>query len=427
MEQSNENTRDVYNESNIIHGIEQKKYRSKSNSSINIDDSDINTDNIEYAINNSQVKSESNSFANTLKSYNNANKEAIKSKEYKKKIPKPNMSNKSNQVANGMNGKVGKFRNSNSIDVSISNKDKSELINSISNVYNNFINKENSDSKITINIYNNYSHTNNNVNTTNINNTSVIDYDKDVCKIDNNRFISNNENNQEIQNDLPNISNNKANATVKTVSNNGNNKTKKIRINLSDSNTEVNLLFKKLKNISMILEEDFKDQLCNNSNETKNYNILPISFHRQPNSHHLTAEFNNNDKLNKINTTPQIIDGQESTSRGRMLKEIEDYIEKNMQEMYKEINSLKLNYEEEINELDGLGNAYITIQDSLKEEMNNEVDNMKAQYENLRIKGVEHIVNRYKQKKTKLKRLSMSSTSGINSSIKWNNTNHFNL
>eukprot|EP00340_Litonotus_pictus_P000045 CAMPEP_0170522276 /NCGR_PEP_ID=MMETSP0209-20121228/7724_1 /TAXON_ID=665100 ORGANISM="Litonotus pictus, Strain P1" /NCGR_SAMPLE_ID=MMETSP0209 /ASSEMBLY_ACC=CAM_ASM_000301 /LENGTH=148 /DNA_ID=CAMNT_0010809707 /DNA_START=386 /DNA_END=829 /DNA_ORIENTATION=- len=148
--------------------------------------------------------------------------------------------------------------------------------------------------------------------------------------------------------------------------------------------------------MKLIIEEDLKEQ----------ESAISYQISRNSTEQIVSAQlFQKKDKQN--------LEINESTSKGRMMREIELFIEKNMEEMHKEIFSIRENYEEEISQLTGLGDVYVTIIESLKEEMSGEIDNMKAQYEDLRLRGVESITASYKQKSTKRKRLSVSSKSGF--------------
>ncbi len=50
---------------------------------------------------------------------------------------------------------------------------------------------------------------------------------------------------------------------------------------------------------------------------------------------------------------------RESAIKSMLLKDIEDYIEKNMKEMYKALDELKLSFEDELNNVDGM--CYLLI------------------------------------------------------------------
>lgn len=177
-----------------------------------------------------------------------------------------------------------------------------------------------------------------------------------------------------------------------------------VEIDLSESQVEIDLLNKRLKIMSAFIEEDMKEQL-GGGGDLQNEILSNLNNSSKINIDYFNEIVEKN-KKNKI----EIVD---TTVRGKMMKEIEEFIEKNMNEMHNEILSIKSNYEEEILQLMGLDDVYGQLRESIMEEMSSEVENMKAQYEILRIKGIEVITNKYKYKKNKLKRLSMGSISGI--------------
>ena len=62
-----------------------------------------------------------------------------------------------------------------------------------------------------------------------------------------------------------------------------------------------------------------------------------------------------------------------------MLREIEDYVQKNMNEIYQALEELKASFQEEINEAEE--NCLDDIANGLKEDLRVELDNLKDQYE----------------------------------------------
>lgn len=76
-----------------------------------------------------------------------------------------------------------------------------------------------------------------------------------------------------------------------------------------------------------------------------------------------------------------------------MLNEIQEYVGKNMNEMYKALDELKQSYEQEIKEVEESG--YPGVSSGLKEDLNVELDNLKLLYEEQRIKQTEIIRERY--------------------------------
>lgn len=110
-------------------------------------------------------------------------------------------------------------------------------------------------------------------------------------------------------------------------------------------------------------------------------------------------EFNNN-ITNALtskhkNSTGEYRQNFNTSIKGKMLYEIELYIESSIKEMHKEIKSIEENYQDEICQLMGLDDKYNIILVSLKEEMQAEIDNIKAQFEEQRNKGIHAIKNKY--------------------------------
>lgn len=113
----------------------------------------------------------------------------------------------------------------------------------------------------------------------------------------------------------------------------------------------------------------------------------------------------------KIHKKKIEIDNQ--TEHGKMLQEIEEFIDKSMREMHLEVKTIEANYQEEILQLMGLDSTYDKILTALKEEMKEEVDNMKAQYEVQRMNGIEEIRAKYGDARNKRnsKKISISKIS----------------
>ena len=84
-----------------------------------------------------------------------------------------------------------------------------------------------------------------------------------------------------------------------------------------------------------------------------------------------------------------------SISQPKFLKEIEEYVEKNMKEMYKAIEELKQSYEGEINE--AVESGFDEIAESLRNDLKFEEENLTAQYEEERTKQIELIRAKYKK------------------------------
>jgi hypothetical protein len=90
----------------------------------------------------------------------------------------------------------------------------------------------------------------------------------------------------------------------------------------------------------------------NKSNNYLKYYLVRIKSYlaknKQPNSVNNVPENSLNYEDDKISLYSELVGGQST-----MLKEIEDYIEKNMNEMHLALEELKISFEDEINSLDG--------------------------------------------------------------------------
>ena len=86
-----------------------------------------------------------------------------------------------------------------------------------------------------------------------------------------------------------------------------------------------------------------------------------------------------------------------SIGQTRLLKEIEEYVEQNMKEMYKAIEELKQSYEDEINE--AVESGFEEIAEGLRNDLKFEEENLTAQYEEERMKQIELIREKHKNDK----------------------------
>jgi hypothetical protein len=84
-----------------------------------------------------------------------------------------------------------------------------------------------------------------------------------------------------------------------------------------------------------------------------------------------------------------------SIGQTKLLKEIEEYVEQNMKEMYKALEELKQSYEGEINE--AVESGFEEIAESLKSDLKFEEENLTAQYEEERMKQIELIREKHKK------------------------------
>ena len=79
-----------------------------------------------------------------------------------------------------------------------------------------------------------------------------------------------------------------------------------------------------------------------------------------------------------------------------MLREIELYVQKNMDEMYQALEELKASFQDEIKEAEE--NGFDDIAEGLKEDLQNELDNLKDQYEEQRRVETEKIKLKYSKR-----------------------------
>ena len=84
-----------------------------------------------------------------------------------------------------------------------------------------------------------------------------------------------------------------------------------------------------------------------------------------------------------------------SIGQTKLLKEIEEYVEQNMKEMYKALEELKQSYEGEINE--AVESGFEEIAESLRSDLKFEEENLTAQYEEERMKQIELIREKHKK------------------------------
>ena len=102
------------------------------------------------------------------------------------------------------------------------------------------------------------------------------------------------------------------------------------------------------------------------------------------------SEINNNIKNNENTPTKNLI------GNNPMLREIENYVQKNMNDMYQALEELKASFQEEINEAEE--NGFQDIADGLKEDLQAELDNLKDQYEEQRKVETEKIKAKYSKR-----------------------------
>ena len=167
----------------------------------------------------------------------------------------------------------------------------------------------------------------------------------------------NNKENQEDKNSDTN--------SISTPSSNG--EEKNINDNIIKS-AEDELKILELSGINSIEKKDSKENISDINNINININI----------------------KNNENTPTKNII------GNNPMLREIEDYVQKNMNEMYQALEELKASFQEEISEAEE--NGFQDIADGLKEDLQAELDNLKDQYEEQRKVETEKIKAKYSKR-----------------------------
>ena len=156
--------------------------------------------------------------------------------------------------------------------------------------------------------------------------------------------------------------------------------------NINDGEMEILEQIEKMSKENKLLEEKQKEEINNNNekekeNENKNEKIT--------NEEETEILKELNEKSSKIINN--------SIGQNQMLKEIEEYVQKNMDEMYKSLEEIKASFEDEIKEAEE--NGYPDIAQGLKEDLEAELENMKDQYEEQRRVETDKIREKYKKKR----------------------------
>ena len=133
---------------------------------------------------------------------------------------------------------------------------------------------------------------------------------------------------------------------------------------------------KKKKTSSSSIGEDKED-----SNELKRKDSIEELLKNEP---------------EKIEKRPVARRRGSSIGQTRFMKEVEEYVEQNMKEMYKAIEELRQSYEGEINE--AVESGFEEIAESLRSDLKFEEENLTAQYEEERMKQIELIREKHKKK-----------------------------
>ena len=128
------------------------------------------------------------------------------------------------------------------------------------------------------------------------------------------------------------------------------------------------------------IENDFGE---NNSNQNTNFSKISSGSFSSLDDENMERKRINSRRRNSI--------GQNG-----LLKQIEQFAEQNMNEMYTAIDDLKKSYETEINE--ALESGFTEIAESLKADLKSEIENLEAQYEEQKLKQVDLIRTNYVKK-----------------------------
>ena len=145
------------------------------------------------------------------------------------------------------------------------------------------------------------------------------------------------------------------------------------------------------------LEQEEKNMIAEQEKEEKLKEELTITTEEDDSKLNNIEEKDQDSTPSDIETTPRSLRRPGSSiDQNAMLKEIEEYVEKNKKEMYQALEELKISYDPEIKEAEESG--FPDIAESLREDMSGELENLTAQYEEQRIKEVEAIRAKYNNK-----------------------------
>ena len=154
--------------------------------------------------------------------------------------------------------------------------------------------------------------------------------------------------------------------------------------NINKEEMEILEQIEKMSKENKLLEEKQNEEINNNNekekeNENKNEKIT--------NEEETEILKELNEKSSKIINN--------SIGQNEMLKEIEEYVQKNMDEMYKSLEEIKASFADDIKEAEE--NGYPDIAEGLKEDLEAELENMKDQYEEQRRVETDKIREKYKK------------------------------
>ena len=157
---------------------------------------------------------------------------------------------------------------------------------------------------------------------------------------------------------------------------------------------------KKIREVDIKLESIDKQVINNIAEQMSNFESNKRNKKKRKGSGEVNEEKEEekdtiNDLINEEPKNPMRRRGS-SIGQNKLMKEIEQYVEQNMKEMYKAIEELRQSYEGEINE--AVESGFDEIAESLRNDLKAEEENLTAQYEEERMKQIEII--REKNKKS---------------------------
>ena len=160
----------------------------------------------------------------------------------------------------------------------------------------------------------------------------------------------------------------------------------------------------KLKNIDKQVSNNIVEQMATFESNKRNKKKRKSSSSSSDEDKDDSSELKKKESIEElIKIEPEIIEKRPMTRRRgssigqtKFMKEIEEYVEQNMKEMYKAIEELRQSYEGEINE--AVESGFEEIAESLRNDLKFEEENLTAQYEEERMKQIELIREKHKKK-----------------------------
>ena len=166
-----------------------------------------------------------------------------------------------------------------------------------------------------------------------------------------------------------------------------NNEKTNTKESLEDKNTDTNSVSTPNSKGEEETQKDNKNIINTPEDELKILELSGVNINKEDK---ISEEKNVNSISNNSTPTKSLI------GNNPMLREIEDYLQKNMNEMYQALEELKASFQEEINEAEE--NGFDSIAEGLKEDLQVELDNLKDQYEEQRRIETEKIKKKYSKR-----------------------------